>query len=839
MEAEPQAAEQRILGSLGQLGQIDLSIRIIKVMSLLDETTSNAVRAVFGLALLCLTATGCQPATGVSRSVPPARSSDTKQTDTAFVGSASCRDCHQQFHELWATSRHGLAMQPYTSDFARRELSEQSTPISIGARSYRAHVADEANAGMVKETGNGGEKTYPIVHVLGGKNAYYFLTPLDKGRLQVLPVAYDVNKKSWYDTAASGVRHFPDRTDSALEWTDRMFTFNTTCFNCHVSQLATNYDLASDTYSTTWAEAGISCESCHGPAAGHVRVMSEGKTSGHTSKDIQIIRTKEFTAGQTNDMCATCHAKMVPVSTSFRPGDAFFDHYDLVTLEHPDYYPDGRDLGENYTYTSWLKSPCVAAGKIDCNHCHAGTGRPRFEKTESNRSCLPCHEKTVLDPISHGHHAKGSAGNLCVSCHMPTTRFAAMGRTDHSMLPPTPATSGAFHSPNACNICHADKDASWADRWVRAWYTRDYQAPVLKLAGLFDAARHDQWSELPAMLTAMDAPATDAVWKASMLSLLQGATNPAKWPAALEALRDRSPLVRSRAATVLAGLLSPETLPSLIAATRDASRLVRIRAAQALAAVPPQVIREDRDSASLEAAVAEFFSAMTARPDDWASHANLGNFHMERRDFNRAISEFEIATRLEPRVIGPLVNSSLAYSNLNQLDRSEASLRQALKIEPNNASALFNLGLLLAETGRTADAVKSLKAALEFDPRMAGAAYNLGVIAGATNKAEAARWCLKAYSIDPYSSKYVHALAFYQRESGNLTSAAATLRKWLDDHPHDGDAVLELGFTYRKQGDHAAAEKLYRWAVANERIPGGQRAAIAGELQRLGASSSP
>ncbi len=137
---------------------------------------------------------------------------------------------------------------------------------------------------------------------------------------------------------------------------------------------------------------------------------------------------------------------------------------------------------------------------------------------------------------------------------------------------------------------------------------------------------------------------------------------------------------------------------------------------------------------------------MSARPDDWASHANLGNFHMERRDFAGAIVEFETATKLEPRVIGPLVNSSLAYSNLNQPDRAEASLRQALKVEPNNASALFNLGLLLAETGRTTDAVKSLRAALEFDPRMAGAAYNLGVIAGATNKAEAARWCLKAYT---------------------------------------------------------------------------------------------
>ncbi len=107
---------------------------------------------------------------------------------------------------------------------------------------------------------------------MGGKNVYYFLTPMPKGRLQVLPVAYDVHKQTWYDTAASGVRHFPDRRqhDEALPWTDRLFTFNTTCFDCHVSQLATNYDLETDTYRTTWREAGISCESCHGPGGEHI-----------------------------------------------------------------------------------------------------------------------------------------------------------------------------------------------------------------------------------------------------------------------------------------------------------------------------------------------------------------------------------------------------------------------------------------------------------------------------------------------------------------------------------------------------------------------------------------
>ena len=109
------------------------------------------------------------------------------------------------------------------------------------------------------------------------------------------------------------MRHLAGRPDGAVQWTDRLYSFNTTCFNCHVSELSTNYDLPTDTYHTTWAEPGISCESCHGPGKEHVRVM-EAAADGQSVKDIKIIRSKDLTAAQMNDMCATCHAKLVPLS---------------------------------------------------------------------------------------------------------------------------------------------------------------------------------------------------------------------------------------------------------------------------------------------------------------------------------------------------------------------------------------------------------------------------------------------------------------------------------------------------------------------------------------------
>jgi tetratricopeptide (TPR) repeat protein len=689
-----------------------------------------------------------------------------------------------------------------------------------------------AGAGFVLENGPGGERKLPIVHVMGGKNVYYLLTPMARGRLQVLPLAYDVHKKTWYDMAASGVRHFPDRRDEALDWTDRTFAFNTTCFNCHVTELATNFDLATDSYHTTWAEPGISCESCHGPGMEHIHVMVEAGDM-HKIKDIKLIRAKDFTARQTNDMCATCHAKLVPLSLSFRPGDKFFDHFDLITLEHADFYPDGRDLGENYTYTSWLLSPCAKSGKLDCNHCHTPSGRMRFEGEKSNQMCMPCHEKEVRQPEGHGHHKAGSKGNECIACHMPMTRFAAMGRSDHSMRPPTPATTIAFESPNACSMCHMDHDAAWADEWVHKWYKNDYQANVLRQAELIDLARKRQWKRLPEMLAELQKKEGGEVYKASLVRLLHGCDDESKWPVLLGRLQDPSPLVRSSAASALVDHLTPDAIKALLVAAADPSRLVRIRTAMSLAALRPQSLTNERDRANLEKANQDFITAMQARPDDWASHANLGNFYMESRDFPAAASCFETATKLEPRQFGPMVDASMAYSNMDQTDKAEQSLRRALKIEPNSAAANFNLGLLLGERGRLPEAERALRTALKADPQMAAAAFNLGVILGENHLDEAIAWCRKAHELRPTDPKYAHTLAFYKRKKGDIDGAVELLRKAIQDEPSYLDAYLLLGDIYEERRDFPMAAKVYLDASRINQLPPRMRGQLEAKTRML------
>ncbi len=582
------------------------------------------------------------------------------------------------------------------------------------------------------------------------------------------------------DMAASGVRHFPgdQRPEEPFNWKEWPYTFNTACYSCHVSQLSTNYDLKTDTYRTVWAEPGINCETCHGPSAEHNKIAREAP-KGQPLSDPKIISTKTMTTEQRNHLCASCHAKTTAsLTTSYPPGGRFFDHFDLVTLESPDYYPDGRDLGENYTYTSWLMSPCVKSGKLDCMHCHT---------EDANKACLPCHEERVNNAPAHTRHEAGSAGSQCISCHMPMTSFARMNRSDHSMLPPAPAATVAYHSPNACNICHTDKDAAWADRQVREWRPRDYQAPLLHRASLIDAARKRDWSRREEMVHYITSPERDEIFAASLIRLVPPTSEPKTCQALLKAASDPSPLVRAAAVESLAMIPSQQSLQAIVGATTDELRLVRIRAAAALSAYPDLKVGGEYGE-SIKKADAEHVTSLLARPDQWSSHYNLGNYYLNRGKLKEAISCYDRALRIEPRAVMVLVNGSIAYSRLGDLDRSEESLRKALRIAPENGAALFNMGLLKAELNDSRQAEMYLKAALKSDPRMAQAAYNLCVLLASDRPREGVVFCREAAGLRPDDPKYACALAFSLQQTGETAEAITALKAILEKYPDHQDA---------------------------------------------------
>lgn len=784
------------------------------------------MRAWIGVVLLS-TALGCAP-----------RAPDTAATPTptaareGLAGSASCRTCHERFYRLWSTSFHGLAMQPWGPGVAGA-IQGTSAPLRIGGQEYVVEVTPER--GTVVERGPEGERRYRIAHALGGKNVFYFLTPLERGFLQTLPTAYDVRRKEWFDTAQSAVRHAPAFPDTPLHWRDREYTFNSSCHACHVSQLATSYDAATDGYRTTWAEPGINCESCHGPSAEHVRTFAAAPKDA-PPKALALIRTKTMTHAQRTDMCAPCHARMSPLTSTFRAGDRYFDHFDLVALEDPDFHPDGRDLGETYTFTTWRLSRCAQAGDLDCVICHTSSGRYRFRAPEdANKACLPCHADQVARGPAHTHHPAGSEASRCVSCHMPTTEFARMRRSDHSMRPPAPAATLAFGSPNACNLCHRDRDARWADRRVRAWHRRDYQRPILEEGRLVQAARQRDWTRAGAMLDYLRRDTRQEIVATSLVRLLRHCPDRRVVPALVGVLRaDPSPLLRASAAETLGLAAAPEATGPLAEATGDGHRLVRVRAARALAAVPRERIAPAwRDA--VDRATAELEAGLRARADDPFALTDLGAWRMDRGDLDGAAASFRDAVRVRPGHVPGWVNLSLVQAASHDAPGAEASLRRALALEPGDAAANLNLGLLLGEAGRLAEAEAALRAAVAADATLAVGHYNLCALLLRDRAREAAASCARASALRPDSSRYAYALGFALRRSGDAPGAVSALEAHLRRGPSDAAPYVLLATIHEERGQLRKALETCRRGAENPALPERDRRALRQRMDELGA----
>jgi tetratricopeptide (TPR) repeat protein len=210
---------------------------------------------------------------------------------------------------------------------------------------------------------------------------------------------------------------------------------------------------------------------------------------------------------------------------------------------------------------------------------------------------------------------------------------------------------------------------------------------------------------------------------------------------------------------------------------------------------------DDDQRRRLHRATAELLESLKSRPDDMASHYNLGNFHLARGDLREAVSDFETASRLRPDLAPPYVNAALAYNALGENAHAETSLRHALRLEPTNAAVQLNFGMLMAEMGKMSEAEQTFRTVFKANPRSGQAAYNLGVLLATDRPAEGLDWCRRAAELERDNPRYAYTYAFYLHRAGRNADALAVLKAVLELRPAYGDAVaLERELEQGKAG---------------------------------------
>lgn len=709
--------------------------------------------------------------------------------ERGFVGAQACAGCHSQAFEKWQGSHHDLAMQAPTDSTVLGNFDNASfSKNGVSTRFYR-----RGEDFMVRTDGPDGQMTdYSVTWVFGVDPLQQYLLTMEDGRLQALSIAWDARPKP--DGGQRWYHLYPDESIDYLDplhWTGPYQNWNTRCAECHSTDLQKNYDAAMRRFDTHFAEEDVACEACHGPGAEHVRRAQTGaRVAGETSELLNLDQRGEWSfadgesiafrrtpleSRQQVDSCGRCHARRGTLG-EYRHGQPLSDTHRLSLLGSPLYHHDGQILDEVYVYGSFVQSKMHRAGVV-CSNCHEPHSNDL--RAEGNGVCAQCHRPDYYDASTHHRHNVDSEGAQCVSCHMPDTVYMGVdARRDHSMRIPRPDLTLVIGTPNACNVCHADRDAQWTLETMRSWGWAPGDTGSHPAVAMEALARGDARG-VPTLLALAADDSAASIWRATALERTAEAGSGVALQLAGNLLTSDDPLLRATAVRALSQLPVAQRLLALYPLRTDPVTGVRMEVATALAEVPFEEINEARRQ-GLRELFDEYLAVQRQHAEMPSVQMQLGLFHLARGDLPAAESAYREALRLNPQLLPARLNLADLLRSAGREDEAREELQATLTFAPENGNVLHALGLLEARTGNQ-------DAALEYLARAA--------------VVEAAG----------YQHRFVYAIALH--DFGDPQAAIAALRELHRAVPLEEQVLLALTNYSAEVGDRSTARRYARQLV--------------------------
>ncbi len=716
---------------------------------------------------------------GGSPSPPPSKAT--------YVGSESCRACHEGVYSIWQHSHHARAEEALDGE-AHRGAFEGQSPLEHGSKTTE-FSSSQGRFGLSTLGASGEIEQYQPTRTIGVAPLWQVLVPGEGGRYQATEVAYDPRQKEWFDVFGDEDR----RSEEWGFWTNRGMNWNSMCATCHNTDVQKGYRPDSDTYETSMAEPSIGCEACHGPGSAHVEwhTSHRGAAGAPAMASAAWRRNPDLRMEQ----CGRCHSRRAELRDGFTPGDRFLDTF---IPEIPDlsdnYFADGQVLGENFEYVSFQMSR-LHAGGVTCLSCHdPHSGKTRLA---GNDLCMSCHTNGVsdrigpLDPATHSHHDPAGPGGQCVNCHMPlTTYMQRHPRHDHSFSIPDPLLTKRFGIPNACNRCHEDESVEWALAATDQWWGERMDRPSRDRAIALARARRGDLPALPGVVSLTD-ESHAPMWRAvAALHLAAYLDQPDGQAALGKLLRDPEPLVRTMAVRAM-DAVAEYTAPLLQTLLDDAFRSVRVMAAWSL-----------RSNLDESLAVADELEEFLIHNSDQPAGARMrGVYFLDRNQAQQALPHLERSVQWDPGSSVLRHTLAIAQSSLGQFDQALQSCRKACELSPDDGPLWYSLGLAEAEAGDVGRAVEALANATRLEPSLHRAWYNLGLAQNQIGEGEEAMRSLhRAANLVPGSAEYWFGLASVCRDQGDLEQTRWALQKTVEADPRHRPAyelAQSLGLSLR------------------------------------------
>ncbi|HVO62933.1 MAG TPA: tetratricopeptide repeat protein [Terriglobales bacterium] len=252
-----------------------------------------------------------------------------------------------------------------------------------------------------------------LYYIGSGHRGLTYLFSID-GFVFESPINWYGKKRTWDMTPAY---------QSARQVPLNLPTF-ASCLHCHVGDMRPPISGTDNRYAAPLFEhGGVTCESCHGPGAAHV-------------KGGAIINPAKLPPDRRDQICMQCHLEgTVAIERAgrhvyeYRPGDNLMDYIRYFVLENR------SGLGAVSQVEALAQSVCKkkSADAMSCTSCHDPHFSPREEEKAAyyRSKCLACHGVA----FAAKHHSDRPD---CTDCHMAALQSRDVAHTqvtDHRILP--------------------------------------------------------------------------------------------------------------------------------------------------------------------------------------------------------------------------------------------------------------------------------------------------------------------------------------------------------------------------------------------------------------------
>ena len=182
---------------------------------------------------------------------------------------------------------------------------------------------------------------------------------------------------------------------------------------------------------------------------------------------------------------------------------------------------------------------------------------------------------------------------------------------------------------------------------------------------------------------------------------------------------------------------------------------------------------EDLKAARVDAAIEKLKRALAINELAFDAHTMLGSAWQQKKEWEKAIGEYDAASLLNPVLAAPHVLAADAYLARGQFDAALERLDRAAKLEPNSGEVASNRGRVLERAGRADAALAEYQRAVALNAFDATARGRLVTVAMTLRRYDLAEPNLKVLAQQKYQPSRTHyALGVIAESRGDKTAAA-------------------------------------------------------------------